>query len=118
MKIYNNVDEYIKKTDKEKQAILRDVRELVRDNFKSTKEEIAYSVPAYKYNNKPFFYFAAQKGHFGIYPTPGPIKVLEKELGNYFTSKGCVRISYNKPLLKSLILKLLKERVKKIQSKK
>ncbi len=118
MKTYKNVDEYIKKADKDKQKVLLEVREIVTDNFKSTEEEISYGMPAYKYKGKPFFYFAAMKGHLGLYPTPGPILTLQKELEDFSTSKGCVRVEYDKLLPRILILKLLKERVKEIKAEK
>lgn len=118
MKTYKNVDEYIKKADKDKQKVLVEVRKLVADNFKLVEEKIAYGMPAYVYESKPFFYFAAMKGHLGIYPTPGPILALQKELKDFSTSKGCVRLEYNKPLPRNLIIKLLKERIKEIKLEK
>jgi hypothetical protein len=81
MKTYKNVDEYIKNADKDRQKVLLEMREIVTDNFKSTEEEISYGMPAYKYKGKPFFYFAAMKGHLGLYPTPGPILTLQKICG-------------------------------------
>ena len=116
MKTYKNVDEYIQKADKEKQKILQETRKLIFDNFKKIDEKIAYGMPAYTYNEKPLFYFAAMKGHLGIYPTPGPITTLKKELSAFATSKGCVRVPYTTPLPKSLIIKLLKERMKEIKN--
>lgn len=114
MKIYKSVDEYIKKADKDKQKMLSEVRALVKGKYKKVEETIAYGMPAYNYNGAPLFYFAAMKGHLGIYPTPGPIKALKNELKDFSTSKGCVRLKYGNRLPKNLILKLLAERVKEI----
>ncbi len=118
MKTYKNVDQYIKKADKDKQEVLQEIRQMILNSFKNVEEEISYGMPSYKYANKPFFHFAAMKGHLGIYPTPGPILTLAKELKDYSTSKGCVRLTYGKPIPKKLIMKLLKERIKEIKKEK
>ncbi|MEN9852083.1 MAG: hypothetical protein RI996_26 [Candidatus Parcubacteria bacterium] len=118
MNTYANVDEYIQKADKEKQQILLEMREIIISTIPSVEEKIAYSMPAYLYKGKPLLYFAAMKGHLGIYPTPGPIATLQTELQGFSTSKGCVRIPYGKRLPKKLVVQLLKERIREIKSEK
>lgn len=118
MESYKNVDEYIQLADVDKQAMLSEVRSIIKTNFKLAEEEIAYGMPAYKMYDKPLFYFAAMKGHLGIYPTPGPIIACNDLLAGYSISKGCVRIPYNTKIPKSLIIKLVKERIKEIKSEK
>lgn len=115
MKNYKNVDEYIKNADKEKQAVLKEVRILVKKVAPKSVEEISYGMPSYKLQDRPLFYFASMKGHLGIYPTPGPIATLKTELKNFSTSKGCVRVPYNEKLPKAIIKKLLQERIKEIK---
>jgi uncharacterized protein YdhG (YjbR/CyaY superfamily) len=116
MKSYKNVDEYIKKSDKAHKALLEEVRAIIIKTAPKAIEEIAYGMPAYKLEGEPLFYFAAMKGHLGLYPTPGPILVLKSELENFSTSKGCVRVPYGAKLPKSLIVKLIKERIKQIKN--
>ncbi len=118
MQSYKNVDEYIRKANNAHQVMLKEVREIVKKTAKGAEEGIAYGMPAYKLNGLPLFYFAAMKGHLGIYPTPGPIKILEKELKGFSTSKGCVRVPYDKKTPKTLISKLIKERIREIKTKK
>lgn len=115
MKSYKNVEDYIKKADKDKQSVLKELRDLVLKSAPKAEESISYGMPAYDFNGKPLFYFAAMKGHLGIYPTPGPIVVLKNELEEFSTSKGCVRVPYKKELPKTLITKLIKERIKEIK---
>lgn len=116
MKVYKNVDEYIKKADKDKQGILKEVRILVKKLAPKAEEKVAYGMPAYFYNQKPLFYFAGMKGHLGIYPTPGPIITYKKLLADFSTSKGCVRVPYGGTLPKKLISTLIKERIKEIKA--
>jgi uncharacterized protein YdhG (YjbR/CyaY superfamily) len=118
MKVYKNVEEYIKNADKDKQGVLNQVRAIVKAAVKSAEEEISYGMPAFKYRGKPLFYYAAMKGHLGLYPTSGPIQKLKKDLKDFSTSKGCVRIPYNTKLPINIIIKLLKERVKEIKREK
>lgn len=117
MNSYKDVGEYIKKADKDKQALLQELRGVVQLTVKDSEESIAYGMPAYSWKGKPLFYFAAMKGHLGLYPTPGPIVACKESLSEYSTSKGCVRVPYGAKLPKTLIVKLLKERVKEIKSK-
>jgi uncharacterized protein YdhG (YjbR/CyaY superfamily) len=115
MKTYKNVDEYIKQAPKEYQNILVNVREIIKNAVPQSQEMISYGMPAYKYKDKPLFYFAAMKGHLGIYPTSGPVKALQDDLKDFSTSKGCIRIPWSTKVPKNIIVKLLKERIKEIK---
>jgi uncharacterized protein YdhG (YjbR/CyaY superfamily) len=116
MKNYKTVDEYIKKADKKVQDALIEVRSIVQKTVKDADEEIAYGMPSYTWKEKPLFYFAAMKGHLGIYPTPGPIQACRDILKDFSTSKGCVRIPYQSKIPRTIIAKLLKERVREIKA--
>jgi uncharacterized protein YdhG (YjbR/CyaY superfamily) len=123
MKQYKDVDEYIILADESKRDILAKVRSIIKSVAPEATESIAYGMPAYtwspstKQKESPLFYFAAMKGHLGLYPTPGPIVTFKELLKDYSTSKGCVRVPYGVNLPKTLIVKLLKERVKEIKGK-
>jgi uncharacterized protein YdhG (YjbR/CyaY superfamily) len=116
MKTFKNVNDYIAHADKDKQTLLQELRGIVQSTVKDVEESIAYGMPAYSWKGKPLFYFAAMKGHLGLYPTPGPIVTCKELLRDYSTSKGCVRVPYGVKLPKALIVKLLKERIKEIRS--
>ncbi|MDQ5911867.1 MAG: hypothetical protein QG568_79 [Patescibacteria group bacterium] len=116
MKTYKNVTEYIQKAEDEKQSILKEVRGIVLATAPDAIEEISYGMPAYTWREKPLFYFAAMKGHLGLYPTPGPILAHKKLLADFSTSKGCIRVSYKEKVPKVIIAKLLKERMREIKS--
>lgn len=116
MKTYKDVTEYIQKADMDKQSPLKQVRGIVLKTAPDTTEEISYGMPAYTWREKPLFYFAAMKGHLGLYPTPGPIRVHKKLLVDFSTSKGCIRVSYKEKVPQAIIVKLLKERMREIRS--
>lgn len=116
MKTYKSVTEYIQKANIDKQDLLKEVREVVRATAPDAIEEISYGMPAYTWKGKPLFYFAAMKGHLGLYPTPGPILAYKKLLADFSTSKGCIRVSYTEKIPKQIIAKLLKERMREIKN--
>lgn len=117
MKPYKNIDEYIKNALKPNQAKLREVRKIVKTIVPDAEEGIAYGMSAFSWREAPLFYFAAMKGHLGLYPTSGPVRTLEKELKEFSTSKGCVRVPWTEKVPKSIIVKLLRARLKEIKSK-
>lgn len=118
MKTYASVSEYIKSADKAHQAKLKQVRAIVKESAPAATEQISYGMPAYKLGGEPLFYFAAMKGHLGLYPTSGPIAELKDLLKDFSTSKGCMRVPYSADMPKGIIVKLIKCRMKEIKSKK
>lgn len=121
MKRVGSVDAYIGSADVHVQKQLREMRTLVKKVAPRAEEIIAYGMPAYMLSVKkggkarPFVYFAAMKGHLGLYPTPGPIRALARILTEFSVSKGCVRIPYEAPLPKKIIISLLKERLRELR---
>lgn len=103
---------YIAEQSKEVQKQLREMYSTVSASAPKAEESISYGMPAFKLNGKPLVYFAAMKGHLGFYPTPSAVTTFKKELADYSTSKGCIRLPYTKPLPISLIKKIVLFRVK------
>lgn len=116
MKVFKNVDEYIAKADKIHREKLVGVRKIVTDIVPDAVEGIMYGMPGYKWKEKPLFYFAAMKGHLGLYPTPGPIREHKDILNSFSTSKGCIRVPYDTTVSRTLLRKLLTARVKEIKN--
>lgn len=118
MKIYKNVNDYIKNADVAHKYQLLTMRKTVQSAVPDAIESISYGMPAYSWGGEPLFYFAAMKGHLGLYPTSGPIVALEEELKEFSTSKGCVRVPWKAKVPTELVVKLLEERKKEIISSK
>ncbi len=111
MKAYKTINSYIKDQTKETQALLKEVCQIVKTAAPLATEAIKYGMPTLVGNGN-LVHFAAMKGHLGFYPAPSAIKHFAKELSKYSTSKGCVRFPYNEPLPKTLIIRMVKFRVK------
>ncbi len=115
MKVYKDVDSYIKSYPDDVQKLLIQIRGIIKKSAPKAVEGISYGMPGYKYFGKPLAYFAGQKAHIGFYPTPGPILAFQKELAGYKTSKGTIQISLGKSLPKTLIAKMLVLRMRQIR---
>ena len=107
----SNVDEYIAQFEPQVQAILQRVREAVRAGAPEAVEVISYRMPALKQDGV-LVYFAAFKGHIGLYP---PIKGdprLEEQALPYAGEKGNLRFLYSEPIPYKLITGLTRLRAK------
>jgi uncharacterized protein YdhG (YjbR/CyaY superfamily) len=104
------IDKYINQFPDDIRSKLEAIRITIQKATPKAKEVISYGMPAFKLN-KVLVYFAAYENHIGFYPTATPIKVFEKELENYETSKGAIKFRLDKKIPLSLIAKITKFRV-------
>ncbi len=111
------IPKYISVQLKEIQPLLNQMHEIILKAAPKAEEGFAYGMPAFKLDGKPLVYFAAFKGHLGLYPTPNSITPFKEALGKYSIGKGCIRFPYNKPLPVSLIRKIVLHRAKEIKKK-
>lgn len=106
-----NTDAYIAAFPEDVQALLRQMRNIIRKAAPNAQEVISYGMPAYKCNGV-LVYFAGYKGHIGFYPTGSGIAAFQKEIAKYKNSKGAVQFPLDKPLPVGLITKMVKFRLK------
>ena len=111
-----NVDEYIEGFSREVQVILRRVRKVVREAAPQAQEVISYRMPAFKQNGI-LVYFAAFKGHIGLYPPVAGDTRLQKAIALYAGAKGNLRFPYDKPIPYELISRITELRVKQDSAK-
>jgi uncharacterized protein YdhG (YjbR/CyaY superfamily) len=116
MKIYKNIDEYIKGVPRDFLPKVKEIRTLAKKLIPKGEESIKYGMPTIELNGKNFIHFAAMKDHLGFYPTPSGVKAFEDELKKKSVdySKGCIRFPYEKPLPVPLITKIIKFRLKEV----
>ena len=65
---------------KKTQAHLKAIRKIIKSTAPEAVEQIAYKMPAFKYNKKPLVYFAGYEKHIGLYATPSGHAKFKKEL--------------------------------------
>lgn len=111
MQKVENIDDYILSFPKETQVLLKQMRQLIRQTAPEAEEKISYAMPTY-YLNGNLVHFAAYKNHIGFYPAPSGLKEFSKEISKYKHSKGAVQFPLDQALPQSLIVKIVKYRVK------
>ena len=114
---FSTIDEYISIQEKEIQPALQKLREIIRKAAPKAEECISYQMPAFRQNGV-LVYFAASKNHIGFYPTPGVLKALAEQIGDYQTSKGTIQFPHGKPIPAKLVKDIVKYRVKENEAKK
>ncbi len=106
-----NIDAYIAGFPADVQAILQNVRAVIRTAAPDAEEAMKYGIPTFVQNGN-LIHFAGFKSHIGLYPTPSGIVAFKKELAVYASSKGAVQFPLDKPIPYALIEKITKFRVK------
>lgn len=110
MKPPESVDEYIQQFSPDVQAILREIRAVIRAAAPDAEERISYMMPTYTMK-KNLVHFAAFKKHIGLYPTPSGTERFEEELSAYVRGKGSVRFPLDAPMPLDLIRRIVLFRV-------
>ncbi len=115
---FKKIDEYIAQFPKNVSDVLQQLRHVIKESAPKAEETISYAMPAFKLNRRIVVYFAAYKNHVGFYPTSSGVKAFEKELTLYQHSKGTIQFPLNKPIPIDLVKKIVKFRVREIETKK
>ncbi|AHB13839.1 MULTISPECIES: iron chaperone [Dehalococcoides] len=111
-----SIDNYIQGFPENVQAILKELRQVIREQAPQATETISYGIPTFKLNGN-LVHFGAFKNHISFFPTSSGIQAFEKELAPYEISKGTVRFPLNEPIPFSLIKKIVTFRVNEVSAK-
>lgn len=111
MKPVKDVDSYLKLVPAEARPMLQKLRALIQAAAPKAEEVISYGMPMYKQYGMLAGFMAA-KNHCGFYPG-GIVQKYKDELKDYKTSKGTIRLPYDKPIPVTLIRKIVKENLKR-----
>ena len=108
------IDDCIAAYPQDVQVLLQDIRKTIQNAAPEAVETISYGIPTFKLKGKNLVHFSATKKHIGFYPTPDAIDRFKKELTDYNLSKGTIQFPLDKPLPTSLIIRIVKFRVKQV----
>lgn len=114
---YETIDEYIADFPEDVQAILQEMRRVIREQAPDADEAISYQIPTFRQNGI-LVHFAAFKQHVGFYPTPGGIEAFRDELAPYRPAKGSVKFPISKPIPYDLVRRITAWRVAQNSQKK
>ena len=111
------VEEYLARLPDPARDMLSKIRDAIRSAAPpEATETISYKMPAFKYNGVLVWY-AAFSNHCSLFPTAAVMDKFKGELKGFSTSKGTIQFPLGKSLPIALIKRLVKERVRQIESK-
>ncbi len=107
---FKNIDQYIAQFPEETQALLEQLRTVIRETAPLAVECISYQMPAFKMK-RVLVYFAGYKGHIGFYPSGTGIAAFQHEFKDFKWSKGAVQFPLDKPLPLELVRRIVLHRI-------
>ena len=104
--------EYLIVLPSKKKKALDKIRSIIFSTVPDIKERIAYKICVFS-NKKDLVGFASQKNHLSFYTmSPGLVKKLKKDLHGFQLSGATIHFSPEKQIPKTIIEKILRERLK------
>jgi uncharacterized protein YdhG (YjbR/CyaY superfamily) len=104
------MDGYIAGFPEDVQAILQQIRAMIREEAPGAEETINYGIPTFTLHGN-LVHFAAFKRHIGFYPTPTGIETFKDELSAYTMAKGSVQFPLDQPMPFDLMRRMVAFRV-------
>ncbi|MEL7603279.1 MAG: DUF1801 domain-containing protein [Bacillota bacterium] len=109
-----SIDEYIAQFGPAIQERLQAMRDAIRRAAPDAGEKISYGMPTFAlYGN--LVHFAAMKHHIGFYPGASGVEAFADKLKDFETSKGTIRLPFDRPLPLELIEEIVLFRVNQNQ---
>ena len=109
------ISSHLKKFDKPQRDALEAVRAIIAEALPEADQVIKYGIPTFAINGKGIIGFDGFKNHNSIFPYSGSIGArLKDELANYEQTKGSIHFDKEKPMPKTLLKKIIKERLKQL----
>jgi uncharacterized protein YdhG (YjbR/CyaY superfamily) len=107
----HSIDEYIAGFPAEMQAVLEELRALIKTSAPGAAETISYAIPTFDLNEKHLVHFAGYARHVGLYPAPSGLEAFKEALKPYKSGKGSVQFPLGQPLPADLIRRIVEFRV-------
>ena len=112
-----SVEEYLAALPRESRVALEKLRKTIKAAAPGATETISYQMPAFKDHGRFLVSYAAFKGHCSLFPASTAVmEALGEELKPYFSGKGTLRFTADKPIPAVLVRKLVRVRIKEIQA--
>lgn len=100
--IPKTIDEYIDKQPEYTKSYLKQINETIKATLPDAKEKISWSMPTYRKQHNTI-QFDAFKKHNGLYLGAQAVEAFKSRLDEDKTSKGIIKVSYDRPLPLDLI---------------
>ena len=106
-----NIDEYIAGFAPETQALLRELRALIKESAPQATETISYGMPTFDLYGRHLIHFAGYAKHVGLYPVPLDQDEFKRELAPYRSGTAAARFVPGDPLPADLIRRIVRYQV-------
>ena len=106
-----SIDEYIAGFPPQTQAVLQELRALIKASAPGATETISYAIPTFDLNGRHLAHFAGYANHIGFYPIPSALEAFKEELTPYKSGKGSAQFPLGQPLPTDLIRRIIEFRV-------
>ena len=111
-----SIDDYFDSLQPEARTALEHLRRQIRAAAPDADEVISYGMPTFKWSGKAFAGIAAFKKHCSYFPCDARLLGrFAEELSGFETSKGGIRVPFDKRLPDSLVEKLARARIEEIE---
>jgi uncharacterized protein YdhG (YjbR/CyaY superfamily) len=107
-----SVEDYLAALPEAPRAALEKLRKTIRAAAPEATETISYQMPTFKLNGRFLVSYAAFKDHCSLFPASSKVlEALGEELEPYFSGKGTIRFTADKPLPSAVVKKIMKTRI-------
>jgi uncharacterized protein YdhG (YjbR/CyaY superfamily) len=107
-----SVESYLAALPEESRAALEKLRKTIKAAAPKATEKISYQMPAFEENGRFLVSYAAFKNHCSLFPASNAVMAaLGEELMPYFSGKGTLRFTADKPIPTALVKKIVKARL-------
>lgn len=107
---------YIRAAPRAGQPHLRRLYEILKSVAPKAEEAIKWSTPFFV-EPRFLFAFSAHKAHLSFAPTAAALKAFRKDLEAHQTTKGLLKIPYDRPLPEDLIRKLAEYSLREVSER-
>ncbi len=102
------IDDYIGQLPADQARAIESLRQIIRAEAPDAVDAISYSMPALKLQKHVLVYYAAFKDHLSLFPASGSVmEKLGPELQAYFTGRGTLQFTPDKPLPDDVIRRIV-----------
>jgi uncharacterized protein YdhG (YjbR/CyaY superfamily) len=107
-----SVDDYLAALPEEPRIALEKLRKTIKAAAPGATETISYQMPTFMHQDRFLVSYAAFKHHCSLFPASGAVmEALGEELKPYFSGKGTLRFTADKPIPAALVRKIVKARI-------
>jgi uncharacterized protein YdhG (YjbR/CyaY superfamily) len=107
-----SVEDYLAAIPEAQRAVLQELRETIRAAAPEATETISYQMPTFKQGGRFLVSYAAFKDHCSLFPASAAVlEAHGEELRPYFSGKGTLRFTTDRPIPAALVTKIVRTRL-------